>query len=38
MNSEGHRNNLLSNKERLGVGVAFGGDMNIYYTEKFYTP
>ncbi|WP_281885027.1 CAP-associated domain-containing protein [Paenibacillus sp. YYML68] len=38
MNSAGHRKNLLSSIERLGVGVAFGGDMHIYYTQKFYTP
>ncbi|WP_240418467.1 CAP-associated domain-containing protein [Paenibacillus periandrae] len=38
MNSEGHRKALLSDIERLGVGVAFGGKMSIYYTENFYTP
>jgi uncharacterized protein YkwD len=38
MNSEGHRKALLSDIERLGVGVAFGGTMSIYYTENFYTP
>lgn len=38
MNSAGHRKNLLSDIERLGVGVAFGGPMNIYYTQNFFTP
>ncbi|MFD0676669.1 MULTISPECIES: CAP-associated domain-containing protein [unclassified Paenibacillus] len=38
MNSEGHRKNLLSDIQRLGVGVAFGGKMTIYYTQNFYTP
>ncbi|TDF93743.1 CAP-associated domain-containing protein [Paenibacillus piri] len=38
MNSEGHRINVLSDIERLGVGVAFGGKMSIYYTQNFYTP
>jgi uncharacterized protein YkwD len=38
MNSEGHRKALLSDIQRLGVGVAFGGKMSIYYTENFYTP
>ncbi|WP_248928511.1 CAP-associated domain-containing protein [Paenibacillus hamazuiensis] len=38
MNSEGHRKNLLSDIERLGTGVAFGGKMHIYYTQNFYTP
>ncbi|WP_372814065.1 CAP-associated domain-containing protein [Paenibacillus sp.] len=38
MNSEGHRKNLLSDIKRLGVGVAFGGPMNIYYTQNFFTP
>lgn len=38
MNSEGHRKNVLGNFKRLGVGVTFGGKMNIYYTQNFYTP
>ena len=38
MNSEGHRSNLLSGLRELGVGVAFGGDYNVYYTQNFYTP
>jgi uncharacterized protein YkwD len=38
MNSEGHRKNVLANFKRLGVGVAFGDKMHIYYTQNFYTP
>ncbi|MFD2612246.1 CAP domain-containing protein [Paenibacillus gansuensis] len=38
MNSEGHRKNLISDYKRLGVGVSFGGKMNIYYTQNFYSP
>ncbi|MBP1156909.1 MULTISPECIES: CAP-associated domain-containing protein [unclassified Paenibacillus] len=38
MNSEGHRKNLLGSFKRLGVGVHFGGKLNIYYTQNFYTP
>lgn len=38
MNSAGHRKNLLGNAERLGVGVAAGGEMGLYYTQNFYTP
>jgi hypothetical protein len=38
MNSYGHRQNLLNDAERLGVGVHFGGDMAVYYTRNFYTP
>lgn len=38
MNSMGHRKNILGDSERLGVGVAFGGDYNVYYTQKFFTP
>jgi uncharacterized protein YkwD len=38
MNSEGHRKNLLSDIQRLGTGVAFGGKMSIYYAQEFYTP
>ncbi|WP_284641693.1 CAP-associated domain-containing protein [Paenibacillus silviterrae] len=38
MNSEGHRVNLLSDNQRLGVGVYFGGDMHIYYTQNFLSP
>ncbi|AFC33148.1 copper amine oxidase domain-containing protein [Paenibacillus mucilaginosus 3016] len=38
MNSAGHRKNLLSGITRLGVGVAFGGKMSVYYTQNFLTP
>ncbi|MCC5910252.1 MAG: peptidase [Clostridiaceae bacterium] len=38
MNSSGHRENILDDFARLGVGVHFGGDYEIYYTQKFYTP
>lgn len=38
MNSKGHRDNILGDFARLGVGVAFGGKMNVYYTQNFYTP
>lgn len=38
MNSTGHRTNILANYQKLGVGVAFGGTMGMYYTENFYTP
>lgn len=38
MNSEGHRKNILGSYKNLGVGVYFGGKLNIYYTQNFYTP
>jgi uncharacterized protein YkwD len=40
MNSmEGHRDNILGDYERLGVGVAFAADDGApYYTQNFYTP
>ena len=38
MNSIGHRKNILSKIQRLGVGVYFGGPYEVYYTQKFYTP
>ncbi|AKL94461.1 copper amine oxidase domain-containing protein [Clostridium aceticum] len=38
MNSLGHRENILGDFERLGVGVYFGGEYRIYYTQEFYTP
>ena len=38
MNSLGHRENLLGDVDRLGVGVALGGSYDIYYTQNFYTP
>ncbi|GGG06376.1 CAP-associated domain-containing protein [Paenibacillus abyssi] len=37
MNSLGHRKNVLGDTKRLGVGVEFGGEMKIYYTQNFYT-
>lgn len=36
MNSKGHRKNILGNYNSIGVGVEFGGDYNIYYTQNFY--
>lgn len=33
----GHRENLLGAERELGVGVAFGGSMDVYYTQNFYT-
>jgi uncharacterized protein YkwD len=37
MNSMGHRENILKEEyEFLGVGVAFNGDSQPYYTENFY--
>lgn len=38
MNSAGHRANILDDYTYLGVGVAFGGDYQVYYTQDFYTP
>lgn len=38
MNSLGHRKNVLGGFERLGIGVAFGGSMHVYYSQNFYTP
>jgi uncharacterized protein YkwD len=38
MNSIGHRNNILADIEKLGVGVHFGGSYETYYTQNFYTP
>lgn len=39
MNSQGHRNNILSdNATHLGVGIYMGGTMQVYYTQNFYTP
>lgn len=37
MNSSGHRKNILGDAKELGVGVSFGGDMHIYYTQNFFT-
>lgn len=38
MNSEGHRQNVLGDYTRLGVGTYLGGSNQTYYTQKFYTP
>lgn len=37
INSPGHRDNLLRNIDYLGVGVYFGGQYEIYYTQNYYT-
>lgn len=37
MNSLGHRENILGNCAKLGVGVYFGGSYNVYYTQNFFT-
>lgn len=37
MNSKGHRVNILGDYKYLGVGVAFGGIMNLYLTQNFYS-
>lgn len=38
MNSKGHRENILqTHYEYLGVGVAFNGDAQPYYTENFFS-
>lgn len=34
----GHRENLLGSTTHFGAGVAFGGKLQVYYTENFYTP
>lgn len=36
MNSSGHRKNILGDYNNIGVGVSFGGDYKIYYTQNFY--
>lgn len=38
LNSPGHRKNLLGDFRELGVGVAFGGNMHIYYSQNFMNP
>lgn len=38
MNSLGHRKNIMHDIKRLGIGVYFGGELFIYYTQNFYTP
>ncbi|WP_226674807.1 CAP domain-containing protein [Rossellomorea aquimaris] len=38
MNSKGHRGNILQpHYEHLGIGVAFNGKSQPYYTENFYS-
>lgn len=37
MNSKGHRENVLKDcYDTIGIGVAFGGDYNTYYTQNYY--
>ncbi|MGL5329950.1 MAG: CAP-associated domain-containing protein [Peptostreptococcaceae bacterium] len=36
MNSMGHRKNILGDYNNIGVGVSFGGNYKIYYTQNFY--
>lgn len=38
MNSEGHRENILTNFQHLGVGVAFNSQKQPFYVQDFYTP
>jgi uncharacterized protein YkwD len=38
MNSKGHRDNILLDIQKLGVGVYFGGSYETYYTQNFFTP
>ena len=39
VNSPGHRKNILSPLfQNMGVGVYYGGEYGVYYTEDFYTP
>jgi len=39
MNSDsGHRETILGDTTHLGVGVHFGGDYYVYYTQNFFTP
>lgn len=39
MNSEGHRNNILSsNFTEIGVGIAYSKDKGIYWTQMFIRP
>lgn len=34
----GHRETMLGDYQYLGVGVYFGGDRDVYFTQNFYTP
>lgn len=38
VNSPGHRENLVRNVKQVGIGVYFGGDYSIYYTQDFISP
>lgn len=38
MNSPGHRENILGDYEYIGVGIVYGGEYQVYYTQNFYTP
>ncbi len=35
MNSSGHKANILGNYNRIGIGVAFGGQYGVYYVQVF---
>ncbi len=37
MHSLGHREILLGDFKRMGVGVAFGGPYRVYYTQNYFT-
>jgi len=37
MNSGGHRMAILGDYDYIGVGVAFGGSLNAYFTQHFIT-
>lgn len=36
INSKGHRVNILGDYSYVGVGVVFGGKLNMYLTQNFY--
>jgi uncharacterized protein YkwD len=38
MASDGHRRNILSANVDIGVGLAFGADGRLYWTQVFATP
>lgn len=35
MNSTGHRENILGNFKYIGIGLAYGGDYGVYWTQLF---
>lgn len=35
MKSPGHRSNILNSYNRIGIGVAFGGQYGVYYVQVF---